>query len=42
MIAEVDCSGSMWKPLVSRTPMFSSGFSNANNLVWSSRFGHAG
>jgi hypothetical protein len=33
IIADVDCSGSMWKPLVSRTPMFSSGFSKANNLV---------
>jgi Glycosyltransferase len=27
--AEVDCSGSSWKPLVRRTPMFSSGFSSA-------------
>ena len=32
-IADVDCSGSSRKPLVSRTPTFSSGLSSANNLV---------
>ena len=38
-MAEVDCSGSSRKPVVSRTPIFSSGWSSANSLVWSSRFG---
>src|SRR6478672_5550093 len=41
-IADVDCSGSRRNPVVRRTPIFSSGWSRANSLVWSSRFGHAG
>src|SRR5579872_3291728 len=41
-IADVDCSGSMWKPVVRWTPMFSSGLRTAKSFVWSSRFGHAG
>src|SRR5947209_3679229 len=41
-MAEVDCSGSMWKPVVRCTPMVSSGLSTAKSFVWSSRLGHAG